>query len=70
MHRNRENHVAPQVSPDISLQTEEKKNQKYGPQDRQWGSGLTSQKISFGFFAHSKLAFLGSLRKSMWSSDV
>ena len=35
MHRNRENHVAPQVSPDISLQTEEKKNQKYGPQDCQ-----------------------------------
>ena len=34
MHRNRENHVAPQASPDISLQTE-KKNQKYGPQDRQ-----------------------------------
>ena len=28
MHRNRENHVAPQVSPDISLQTEEKKISK------------------------------------------
>ena len=67
MHRNKENDVAPQASPDITLQ-KRKKVKSMVSEIMNRGHGLRSQKISFRFFVHSKLALLGSLRKSMWSS--
>ena len=67
MYRNKENDVAPQASPDISLQ-KRKKIQKYGQQEGPWTEVL---KIYFRFFFfHSMPAVIGSLKKSMRSTGI
>ena len=71
MYRNKENDVAPQASPDISLQ-KRKKIQKYGQQDWEEGPWTEVLKIyfRFSFFFHSMPALIGSLKKSMRSTGI